>query len=169
MRTPARGRIRTWAGSVAVLLAAAVGVAVFRGPALEQGERAAAQSRPVAAAAVQEDDAGVGEASPPSRRADEIARARQAELNGASPTFRNTTLLVAIRDAGYVCEDLIDARQSGDELAGWRVSCRDALAYSVAVDRSGNLVVDPMPHWEGAPPFAPGLLQEPIEIVPDPR
>jgi hypothetical protein len=157
----------TWAG-VALLLAAAAGVAVLRGPAPEQAERLAAQSPPVAAAVPQEDEADVRASSSRSRHLDEIARARQAELNGASPTFRNTTLLVAIRDAGFVCADLIDAAQSGDELAGWRVSCRDALAYSVAVDRSGNLVVEPMPQWEGVPVFTIGP-QEPIEFGPDPR
>jgi hypothetical protein len=82
-------------------------------------------------------------------------RARQAELQGASESFRNSTLLIAIRDRGYVCADLTSVAPSGDELGGWHVACRDALAYFVAVDATGELVVEPVAHWDGVPLRAP--------------
>ena len=73
------------------------------------------------------------------------ALATQAELRGASESFRNSTLLIAIRENGFVCAELAHADQSEDPLGGWHVACRGALAYFVAVGESGELVVEPVP------------------------
>ena len=73
------------------------------------------------------------------------ALATQAELRGASESFRNSTLLIAIRENGFLCSELTNAAQSEDPLGGWHVACRGALAYFVGVGASGELVVEPVP------------------------
>jgi hypothetical protein len=76
---------------------------------------------------------------------DERALARQAELRGASESFRTSTLLIAIRENGFVCSDVMSAEQGSDPLGGWHVACRGALTYFVAVGATGELVVEPVP------------------------
>src|SRR5215218_7821697 len=45
-------------------------------------------------------------AEPPAADADAIGGAKVRELEAMSETFRNTTFLIAIREAGYTCNDL---------------------------------------------------------------
>jgi hypothetical protein len=91
---------------------------------------------------------------PAASSSNERALARQTELQGASDSFRNSTLLIAIRENGHACAELTSVEQSEvalsdraspDSLGGWRVACRGALAYFVAVGRGGQLVIDPLP------------------------
>ena len=77
------------------------------------------------------------------------AQAAQESLLASSETFRNTTLLVAIRDAGFLCAEVLSAQQVGDQGSGWRVGCPAALAYSVIVAESGRLTVKPVAQWDG--------------------
>ena len=79
--------------------------------------------------------------------------AAQEELAAMSETFRNTTLLMAIRQSGYVCADMLGADQAADDVAAWRVRCSDAVAYLVAVDAVGNLSVDAISYMEGFQQF----------------
>jgi hypothetical protein len=69
----------------------------------------------------------------------------QTELRGASESFRNSTLLIAIRENGFPCADVTSAAQGGDPLGGWHVTCRGVLMYLVAAGASGQLVVEPVP------------------------
>jgi hypothetical protein len=69
----------------------------------------------------------------------------QTELRDASESFRNSSLLIAIRENGFPCADVTNAAQGGEPLGGWRVTCRGALVYLVAVAENGQLVVEPMP------------------------
>jgi hypothetical protein len=73
----------------------------------------------------------------------------QTELRDASESFRNSTLLIAIRENGFACADVTSAEQGSDPLSGWRVTCRGALVYLVAVGASGQLVVEPIPMGDG--------------------
>jgi hypothetical protein len=121
---------------------------------------------------------GVAPSVPPSAPAaspsNERAVARQTELQGASESFRNNTLLIAIRENGHACAELTSVEQSEvalsdraspDSLGGWRVACRGALAYFVAVGRGGQLVVDPLPIGDSffvSPQLPPDQLQNPL-------
>lgn len=71
------------------------------------------------------------------------AAAKLHELQGMSETFRNTTFLIAIRDAGYLCSDLLEVFGGVNNSATWTATCRGMLAYTVKVDATGALRVDP--------------------------
>ncbi len=93
------------------------------------------------------------------------ADSRLTELGRMSETFRNVTLLIAIRDAGLLCYDFLGARYSGSEDRGaWFVTCGEALYYLVAVDDAGDLIVDLAPnvdrYWQIRAPSGPDLLPE---------
>jgi hypothetical protein len=102
---------------------------------------------------------GTPATAPAGPSSSEQALARQADLRGASESFRNSTLLIAIRESGFVCNDLMSADQSADSFGGWRVACRGALTYFVAVGASGELVVQPVPMGDG-------LIVSPFERFP---
>lgn len=65
-------------------------------------------------------------------------------------------MLIAIREAGYVCMDIVSSAPGTNDSTAWRVACDGALVYLVSVDDTGSVVVDPIPYAEG--------LQMPIEI-----
>ena len=67
------------------------------------------------------------------------------DLEAMSPTFRNTTFLIEIRDAGYACEDVVAAHRTTSDV--WLASCRDLHGYTISVDESGALAVAPIPHY----------------------
>ena len=53
-------------------------------------------------------------------RSDPVQAATSIDLRSASPTFRNSTLLFAIRRAGFYCADVVSAHESADGV--WRIS-----------------------------------------------
>ncbi len=64
----------------------------------------------------------------------------------ASETFRNTSLLMAIRDAGFKCDDVVAAhRSSGGAL--WTANCRDLHGYLLETGEPGGLRVQPIPTY----------------------
>lgn len=79
------------------------------------------------------------------------ALAKQREIDAMSPSFRETSFLIAIRQAGYECDDVIGADPAGNLHAAWRVTCREAAAYLVSIDIAGGLEVEPTPYGEGQP------------------
>jgi hypothetical protein len=80
-----------------------------------------------------------------------------------SETFRNTSLVIAIRDAGLRCERVVDVAQGGDGVAAWRVSCDDALVYWTGVGNDGDIVVESISDSES---FAPIPREVPPEEAP---
>jgi len=66
------------------------------------------------------------------------------ELNAMSETFRNTTFLIAIRDGGFVCNELLGAYGGVNNSTTWTATCSEMLAYTVSVASSGALHVEPM-------------------------
>jgi hypothetical protein len=89
------------------------------------------------------------------------------ELEAMSETYRNTTFVIAIRDAGYTCNQLL--RVYGiDDSGKWTVTCTELLGYTIGVTGVGALRVDPMtPYFDGlAPQVVPS---ENIVPVPPPR
>ncbi|HEX7081276.1 MAG TPA: hypothetical protein VF329_09695 [Gammaproteobacteria bacterium] len=92
-------------------------------------------------------------------------------LRDASASFRNTSLLIAIRDAGYVCTEIVAASDASDDHAAWRVTCSDANAYLVAADRHGRLAVEPLYYFDGPGPVsAPRGAEPPLDrqVIPIP-
>ena len=61
-----------------------------------------------------------------------------------SETFRNTTFLTAIRNAGFVCYELLRVYGGIDSSAKWTATCTEMHAYTVSVASSGTLHVEPM-------------------------
>ena len=72
------------------------------------------------------------------------AAAKLRELDALSETYRNTTFLIAIRDSGFVCEELLGVYGGINNSATWTATCSQMLAYTVRVASSGTLRVEPM-------------------------
>ena len=89
-------------------------------------------------------------------------RAKLEELRGLSETFRNTTFLIAIRDAGYLCNELVSVYGGIGDSTTWTVSCREMLAYTVRVSQTGTLLVEPTLQYHD--PIGPS-----VQPAPQPR
>jgi hypothetical protein len=88
------------------------------------------------------------------------AEVKARELEAMSETFRNTSFLIAIRDAGFVCNELLRVYGGLDGAAKWTATCSEMLAYTLSVAESGALRVDPMlQYFDG--------VQWPTRIEPD--
>lgn len=87
-------------------------------------------------------------------------------LRHPSPSYRNVSLLAAIRGAGHVCTDILSAGASADDLGVWRVSCEGARAYFVSEDGDGGLRVEPIVFRDGLVP-GPFNQGEPPNLVPE--
>jgi hypothetical protein len=72
------------------------------------------------------------------------AAAKLRELAEMSETFRNTTFLIAIRDSGFVCHELLGAYGGVNNSTTWTATCSQMLAYTVSVASTGALHVEPM-------------------------
>lgn len=89
-----------------------------------------------------------------------------AELLGLSESYRNNTLLVAIHDAGFVCQVVTSALPVGVPMTGWQVRCPRELGYSIVVNEAGALEIAPaMSSFDGIVP-APVNTQVPLELPP---
>jgi hypothetical protein len=85
------------------------------------------------------------DAEPPAPSQPETsAAAKVRELGAMSETFRNSTFLIAIRDAGFICNELLRVYGGLDDSGKWTATCSEMLAYTVSVSGSGALRVDPM-------------------------
>jgi hypothetical protein len=76
-------------------------------------------------------------------RHDELIATRVRELEAMSETFRNTTFLIAIRDSGFVCNELLRVYGGIDTSAKWMATCSEMHAYAVSVASTGTLHVEP--------------------------
>jgi hypothetical protein len=78
------------------------------------------------------------------------------DLEVMSESFRNTSFLVAIRDAGFFCDAVAAAYQSGEST--WTASCRDLRGYNIDASEPGALAVEPIPHYfDTVAPVVPNL------------
>lgn len=93
------------------------------------------------------------------------AAAKQRELNAMSETYRNTTFLIAIRDAGFVCNELLRVIGGLDDSPKWLASCSEMHSYTVGVTSDGRLDIGPMLlYFDGATP----AIQRDFESAPQP-
>jgi hypothetical protein len=77
-----------------------------------------------------------------------------AELRAMSPTFRNSTFLIAIRRAGYYCDEVVSATESAE--GGWVASCANKGGYTLSAHATDEFDVRPIGHYLDA--IAPGLI-----------
>jgi hypothetical protein len=83
-------------------------------------------------------------AEPAGPPANELAAAKIRELEAMSETFRNTTFLIAIRDSGFVCNELLRVYGGLDASAKWMATCSEMHAYTLSVASTGTLRVAPL-------------------------
>jgi len=69
---------------------------------------------------------------------------REPALREMSQSFRHSTFLVAIRAAGFYCDDVIESRESVEDV--WVASCRDLGGYKINVRGTESVHVEPIPH-----------------------
>jgi hypothetical protein len=116
-------------------------------------------------------DTVVSRSTPSEPVAHNPERARLEELRAMSETFRNTTFLIAIREAGYVCRELVSVYGGIADSTTWTAACREMLAYTVRVTHAGALLVEPTVQYFDAlgPSPEPGpSVPQPVP-VPQPR
>jgi hypothetical protein len=91
------------------------------------------------------------------------------DLRNASETFRNSTLLVAVRRAGFYCADVVSAHESAGGV--WVASCSDLLGYIVTLLGAEQFDVRPVVQYFDSVTPAPvdrDRLPEPRSLEPQP-
>jgi hypothetical protein len=97
----------------------------------------------------------------------ELAAAKVRELEAMSETFRNTTFLIAIRDSGFVCNELLRVYGGIDASAKWMATCSEMHAYSVGVASTGQLQVAPtLQYFDGQWPQVIQTFEDPTLVLP---
>jgi hypothetical protein len=102
-------------------------------------------------------------------RAAQAVAAKVRELETMSETFRNTTFVIAIRDAGYVCNELLRVYGGIDDSGKWTATCSEMRGYMIGVTGSGTLRVEPfMQYFDGLAPRAIPQFDDSVPITPAP-
>jgi hypothetical protein len=78
-------------------------------------------------------------------RGDIAGQPTRIALRDESQTFRNSTLLFAIRRAGFYCADVVSAHESAEDV--WVASCTDMLGYVVALRGGDRFDVHPVAQY----------------------
>ena len=90
-------------------------------------------------------------------------------IRTAPADARNALLRQAIHDAGYLCDEIIDAASPVGVASGWRVLCTDMLVYVASLDSADGLHIEPIPYGDlGIPPVSRNLDDEGETVRPDP-
>jgi hypothetical protein len=90
-------------------------------------------------------------------------------LRAAAPEQRDALLLQAIRDAGYLCEEIVDVTMPVEIATGWRVLCKDMLVYLASLDASNAVHIEPIAYGDPATPVIGRSPDATVETVrPDP-
>src|SRR5687767_3438955 len=97
------------------------------------------------------------------------AEPADTSIRAAPPEQRDALLLQAIRDAGYLCEQIVDVTSPVEIATGWRVLCRDMLVYVASLDTSDAVHIEPIAYGD---PVTPVIGRTPDDggetLVPDP-
>jgi hypothetical protein len=97
------------------------------------------------------------------------AERAQQSARDAPVEQRNQLLLQAIRDAGYLCDEIIDATSPPVGGSVWRVLCNDMLVYVASLDADDVFHVEPIPYSDPGPiPVNRNPDNEPEREGPDP-
>ena len=82
-----------------------------------------------------------------------------AALDAVPDEERNARLIAAIREAGFVCAEIVDVMLAEAAKPAWRVVCNDALVYLAApADNGRQIRVEPLPYTD---PIGPTELTQP--------
>jgi hypothetical protein len=125
--------------AIAVLVAAGL-VVVLRGP--DTGDESSVAPTEPAPTTTPAPSVAAPVSSHDTRAADKLR-----ELNAMSQTFRNTTFLIAIREAGFVCNELFRVSGGLDDSPKWLATCSETLAYMISVASDGELHVEPFEQY----------------------
>ena len=68
-----------------------------------------------------------------------------ADVRAMSSTFRNSSLLIAIRYAGFYCDEVVAANETVDGV--WLASCMDRSGYALSVRAANQFDVRPIAHY----------------------
>jgi hypothetical protein len=134
------------AGLASVLLLASVFLRHEREPADERVDRA----QPVDAVGIPAENVATA-TDAPAAQSDAVAGPAALDLRDASETFRNSTLLFAIRRAGFYCADVIAAHESVQGV--WVAGCSDVVMYIVTLRGTERFDVHPVPYGDSVAPF----------------
>ena len=77
----------------------------------------------------------------------------ETSIRTAPAEERNALLRQAIRDSGYLCDEVIDATAPAEATAVWRVLCTDMLVYVASLDTEDTVHIEPIAY--GDPAIAP--------------
>ena len=83
-------------------------------------------------------------------RGDAARDASAFDLRDSSETYRNSTLLFAIRRAGFYCADVISAHESVEGV--WVAGCSDVINYIVTLRGTEQFDVHPVPYGDSVAP-----------------
>jgi hypothetical protein len=130
-----RHRVAVVVGTVAAVLAAGFLASVYvegrREPSQETLNRVPSRA------------SGAVEAPSADAKNRPVAPSRDATtLREMSQSFRNSTFLIAIRGAGFYCDDVVTAHESGDGI--WIARCTDIREYKVGARSTDDLSVEPI-------------------------
>ncbi len=151
--------------AAAAIAAAGVVLLLARSPSDEPGVVAlpTQSSPPVQTVASPQ----IAVAEPPAPPRDELAAAKVRELEAMSETFRNTTFLIAIRDSGFICNELLRVYGGIDASAKWMATCSEMHAYTVGVASTGQLRVEPtLQYFDGQWPQVIQTFEDPTLVLP---
>jgi hypothetical protein len=133
------------AGLVGLLLLASLSLPRQRGPVQEHPDSAhTADADPVPAGNIATEVDAVAERS-------DAREPTAIDLSDASETFRNSTLLFAIRRAGFYCADVVSAHESVEGV--WLAGCSDLIMYIVALRGAEQFDVHPVPYGDSVAPL----------------
>ena len=145
-------RLRPWLAMLAALAAVGVFVTVQWLRDAPHVAPAGAPREPSTAPEVAR--AAASEAAAPTTH--DAERAKLEELQAMSETFRNTTFLIAIRDSGFRCNELLSVYGGLNNSHTWTATCSEMLSYTVRVASVGTLVVEPtLQYFDGLGPATP--------------
>lgn len=133
------------------------------------GDAAPPVARSTETIAIAISDAPAPPADPPALIHDAPAAVKIRELEAMSETFRNTTFVIAIRDAGYVCNELLRVYGGIDDSGKWTATCSEMLAYTLGVMANGDLRVEPMMQYFDSPTPVPIQNENPVPVLPPPQ
>ncbi len=151
-----------WAAAVVVAVGVAVALWLLRSPAPVPPQAAPEPERVLAHA-----DA-VPAPLPTPASAESPANARLAELRAMSDSVLRSTFVVAIRSAGFLCEDVVGVDQGEAGAPVWRARCPDLRAYLVGVNDAGGLSVEPtLDHWDAVAPAVMPVVppRNPLDLL----
>jgi len=136
---------------LSLLALAALGVTVSVYFAMTRQPKTDRLSEPPPVATLETEGGGANEPAAAPAALTATATAKIDELNASSETFRNTTFVIAIRGAGFFCDDVVHVYQGDIGVGKWLVTCRDMRAYTIGVSDDGGLGVQPVMNYFDAP------------------